>query len=371
MSISCPITKPIPVLFPGRALNVIVRQAGLKNTHYNCDGYFIFVRVAGNFMNLKQISYFIKIAELRSFTLAANALYVSQPALSRQMSQLEDEIGTALFIRSDKGLKLTDAGVLLRQRAPTILSDVAQLRNDLQTAYSQAPAGVLSVGIGMSLRDILTVPVISGFQQEYPNVALDILESVTGPLIEDIKSGNIDCALVFELDPSAQVIAEPFVKERLFLVGPPDADFRNRTTMKAEEIFENALISTKADNPIRKKIEAIAQDFSKEPKIAFETNAVSTMVSCVVLGGYYSVLPYSSICKAVQESKVVAVPVEDLTLDWTFVYSKSFGLSLAAKVFRDFLFAQAESTIASGSWPFTEALFTRRLSPQESAEDKK
>ncbi len=308
-------------------------------------------------MNLRQISYFIKIAEVRSFTNAANALYVSQPALSRQISQLEDEIGTALFIRSDKGLKLTEAGEMLRQRAPAILGEIAQLRNDLQTAYSQMPVGRLSVGIGMSLRDIITVPVVSGFQKAHPKVALEMLESVTGPLVEDVKSGNIDCALVFELDPSAQVVAAPFVNERLFLVGPPDADFSDRKVIMPDEIFAFPLISTKSDNPIRKKIETMARLCNRETMIAFETNAVSTMVSCVIAGGYYSVLPYSSISHAVREHRITAVPVDDLTLGWTFVYSKSFGLSLAARAFKDYLFEYAAQMIGRDQWPFTEKLF--------------
>jgi LysR family transcriptional regulator, nitrogen assimilation regulatory protein len=108
-------------------------------------------------VNLRQLSYFLQIAELQSFTRAASVLHVAQPSLSRQMQMLEHELGVLLFVRSDKGVKLTDAGVALQERASAVLQQVRQIRDEVGL-QSKAPKGELSFGLPPSLCDLITVP---------------------------------------------------------------------------------------------------------------------------------------------------------------------------------------------------------------------
>lgn len=308
-------------------------------------------------MNLRQLGYFLKIAELRNFTHAANALFVSQPALSRQMRQLEEELGTALFIRSERGVKLTEAGDLLRQRSPAILSDIAQLRNELQSVYSQAPSGSLAIGMGMSVRGILTVPLITQYRKQYPDVSLHVREGITSPLIEDVKLGVLDCALVFELVPYEHVIEEPFVRESLLLVGPPDAGLRLDRPITARQALSQPLAVTSGDSPLRRKTDAIAADLGTELPVAFETNAVGVMIDCIAQGAYHAILPYSAASVAIDSQAVSAAPIDGQLIDWTFIYARSFGLSLPAKVLRDMLFTRTREMIDTGVWQMARRRF--------------
>lgn len=308
-------------------------------------------------MNLRQLAYFLKIADLRSFTNAAAALFVSQPALSRQMQQLEEELGTALFIRSDRGLKLTEAGELLMLRAPSILSDISQLRNELQSIHEQEPSGSLAVGMGMALRELLTAPLISRFQARYPKVQLQVREGVTGPLVEDIKLGLYDCALVFELDSQEQLIAEPFVRESLLLVGPASAGLRLDQGLSIEQALTHRLATTGSDSPLRRKTEDAASAAGLKLQVALETNAVSIMLECVATASYFAVVPYSAISSKIESGKISAAPINGLSLDWTFVYPRSFGLSLPGRAFRTELFDYGSDLVASNSWRFSEILF--------------
>lgn len=307
-------------------------------------------------MNLRQIAYFLKIAELRSFTNAANALYVSQPALSKQIRQLEEELGTALFIRSDRGIKLTDAGQLLKRRSPAILSDVTQLRNELQSVFGQEPSGSLTVGIGMSLQDLLTIPVIAAFQSRHKKVALHVREGITGPLVEDVKLGLLDCAVVFELAPDGQLVAEPYVRESLLLVGPPSAALSMDKPISALEALDRPLAITGDDSPLRQKTAETARSLKVDLQVAFETNAVSLMIGCVSMGSYFAVLPYSAVSTALDANRVSAAPIEDVSLDWSFIYGRNFGLSLPASKFRSLLFEVAANLTEQGQWRFCKIL---------------
>jgi LysR family transcriptional regulator, nitrogen assimilation regulatory protein len=307
-------------------------------------------------MNLRQIAYFLKIAELRSFTNAATALYVSQPALSKQMRQLEEELRTALFIRSDRGIKLTDAGELLKRRAPPILSDVTHLRNELQSVFGQEPSGSLVVGTGMSLQDLLTVPVIIEFQRRHKNVALHIREGITGPLVEDVKLGLLDCAVVFELLPDEQLVAEPCVRESLLLVGPPNAGLAMDKPISAREALVRPLATTGEDSPLRQKTAETARALALDLQIAFETNAVSLMIGCVSTAPYFAVLPYSAANAALKAKIVSATPIIDMSLDWSFVYGRNFGLSLPASKFKSLLFDTAADLIKQSQWQFAMML---------------
>jgi LysR family transcriptional regulator, nitrogen assimilation regulatory protein len=307
-------------------------------------------------MNLRQLAYFLKIAELRSFTSAANALYVSQPALSKQMRQLEEELGTALFIRSDRGIKLTDAGELLKRRSPAILSDITHLRNELQSVFGQEPSGSLAVGMGMSLQDLLTIPIIAEFQSRHKKVSLHVREGITGTLVEDVKLGLLDCAVVFELAPDEQLVAEPYLRESLLLVGPPDARLTMDKPTSAQEALARPLATTGEDSPLRQKTAETARALKLDLQIAFETNAVSVMIGCISTSSYFAVLPYSAVSSGLKANRVSAAPIVDMSLDWTFVYGRNFGLSLPASKFRSLLFETAANLTKQGQWQFCTML---------------
>ncbi|WP_422097104.1 LysR family transcriptional regulator [Variovorax sp.] len=314
-------------------------------------------------MNLRQITYFLKIAQLRSFTHAANALYVSQPALSKQMRLLEEELGTALFIRSDRGVKLTEAGELLHARAPHVLEEIASLRNDLQACATQEPSGPLMVGMGISARDIVTVPVVSRYLQRYPRVSLHVREGITGPLVEDVKLGSLDCALLFEVDADEPLIAEPYVREPLLYVGPRTSDLSMERPVSIAQALAQPLATTGGNSPLRRRIDRAAADIDTSTPVAFEVNDVAIMLGCISLNGLHAVVPYSSVHSALAEGRVRAAPIDGLWIDWSFVYARNFGLSLAARAFRSLVFEAAAHLVAIGEWKFCSLLYPQPDQP--------
>lgn len=307
-------------------------------------------------MNLRQLSYFLKMADLQGFTQAANALYISQPALSKQIRQLEEELGTPLFIRSDRGVKLTEAGELLRRRAPAVLEEIACLRNDLQNSYASDPCGPLAVGMGLSVRNLVTLPVVSSYLQCHPAVSLRVIEGTTGPLVDDVKLGALDCALAFTVDSLEPVSTEPYVREVLMVAGAPGCGLSPDVAIALDDAFQRPLALTAGNSPLRKMLEQHAASRAVAIHLALETNAAAVMIDCVRAGTLYAILPYSALHAALNEGQISAAPIQGLSIDWSFVYSRSFGLSLAASAFRSLLFERAQALVASGQWRFAKTL---------------
>lgn len=145
-------------------------------------------------MNFKQLYYFTAIAETGSISAAAHKLGLSQPPLSRQLSQLEESLDTPLFKRSGHGIELTGAGQVLYYRAKDILSmmDAAALE---VRSFHEGLSGTLKIGC-ISSSGILTTQLMSAFIKQYPLITIDLYEGNTYETIERLKNGLIECAII-------------------------------------------------------------------------------------------------------------------------------------------------------------------------------
>ena len=147
---------------------------------------------------------------------------MSQPTLSRQIHALEEELGVALFTRYDRGVTLTEAGELLRDRAARLLTDFGQLRDEV-VARADAPRGEVGIGLPPSLRDIVNVPLVHACATRHPLIHLHVHEGISLDLSQLVQSGRLDLAVVVDLEASRSTRATHLLSEPLYLVGPPDA----------------------------------------------------------------------------------------------------------------------------------------------------
>lgn len=149
-------------------------------------------------MTFNQIKYFIKLAETLSFTEAAKGLFITQPALSRQIAVMEDELGTPLFVREKKKLKLTPGGVVLYNRLPEILASYEEAVEEASSA-NQGFEGSLHIGI-LDIYDIAGhfTELIRDFQEKNPNIQLRLERFPLGELPRRLQQGNLDLILTYE-----------------------------------------------------------------------------------------------------------------------------------------------------------------------------
>jgi LysR family nitrogen assimilation transcriptional regulator len=301
-------------------------------------------------MNVRQLQYFLQIAELRSFTRAANVLHIAQPALSRQIRALEEELGTALFHRFERGVTLTEAGLLLRERAATILRDLERLRDDI-AAHGTEPRGEVSLGMPPSMREMVTVPLAGELRARHPQVVMHLLEGISVFLNEQVRLGKIDCAVVSDLEPLTQVESEPLLSEQLYLLAPVGAGLRTDQPVPLQTVAEQTLILTSRPNSLRLIVENALAAAQLPLRIAIDGNSTAAMVDLVAKGIGCSVLPYCAADAGLRDGRLSAAPVEGLRVSWTVIYSRERGLSPAGLLIRGLLQELVRGRVHAGTWP--------------------
>src|SRR3954465_4413520 len=177
-------------------------------------------------MNLKQLEYFVQVAELGSFSKAALVLDIAQPALSRQVRALETELHQQLFLRNGRGVALTDAGKRLFDHSVAVLQLVSHAREDLGASRDE-PVGRVTIGLPPSIgRQFtpprsgrqFTLPLIDRFQKELPAARLAIVEGLSSHIVEWVTTGRVDVGLVYNPDAQPGLGIVPLLQEELGLV---------------------------------------------------------------------------------------------------------------------------------------------------------
>jgi LysR family hydrogen peroxide-inducible transcriptional activator len=146
-------------------------------------------------MNLRALQYFVKLADLRHFSKAAEACFVSQPTLSTQIKKLEDELGVQLVERSPKNIMLTPVGVEIADRARLVLSDIDQMRAVARRSGNPAE-GVLRLGLFPTLAPYFLPHVVPALRSKYPNLRLQLAEEKTDNILRMLRQGELDAALL-------------------------------------------------------------------------------------------------------------------------------------------------------------------------------
>src|SRR5437762_4086579 len=168
-------------------------------------------------VDLKQLGYFVHVAELGSFTKAAAMLSVAQSALSHQVRQLEVELKQALLYRNGRGVTPTDAGKRLLGHARGILMQVDRARDELAETRG-APVGNVILGLPASIARVLTLPLLRSFRQSFPSASLGIVEGLSAYVIEWLVVGRVDIGLVYNAAPGPAVEIHPLHEQEMFLI---------------------------------------------------------------------------------------------------------------------------------------------------------
>src|SRR5262245_17887894 len=148
-------------------------------------------------MDFKQLKYFVQIAECGSLSKAAEILHISQPSLSLQIKNLEDELGAELLNRHARGVSTTELGRMFCDHARSILKDVERAKDTI-ASQAKSPTGRVTVGLPTSACRGLSARLIMSVAERYPNVSLHIAEAMTGTLDEWVQIGRLDVALLYD-----------------------------------------------------------------------------------------------------------------------------------------------------------------------------
>lgn len=261
-------------------------------------------------MDLKQLEYFRHVAELGSFTRAASFLSVVQPALSRQVRQLEVELGQNLFERNGRGVVLTDAGTRLLEHARGILMQIGRARQELEDQRN-GDSGHFALGLPPSLGRSVTVPLVKAFAQLLPNAKLATVEGLSAYMLEWLTVGRVDCGLVYDAPASPAVDLQPLLDEQLFLIAPRPlkASRKPRKTVTVAELADHRLIIPSRPHAMRMSVENALAAVDRKIAVAHEIESIPAIIDLVRQGHGFAVLPLNAVRSTQWADAVEAKPI--------------------------------------------------------------
>jgi LysR family nitrogen assimilation transcriptional regulator len=263
-------------------------------------------------MNLKQLEYFVQVAELGSFSKAASVLDVAQPALSRQVRALEAELKQQLFARNGRGVALTEAGKRLFDHSVGVLQLVAHAREDLG-ASRDAPVGRVTIGLPPSIARQLTLPLIERFRKEFPAARLAVVEGLSTHVVEWITSGRIDVGMVYNPEAQAGIEITPVLQEPLALVSHAPKGKRRVTAapLPMAELSRYKLIMPERVHAMRRLLETQAALAGIKLDIAWEVSSVPSIIDLVCAGYGHAVLTPSGVAASGRAGELAIRPLTE------------------------------------------------------------
>lgn len=245
-------------------------------------------------MDLRQIESFVRVAELGSFTRAAEALGMPQPLLSRHVRQLEVELHQTFLLRNGRGVTLTEAGRVLLEHGRGILHQVALAREELGGVRG-ALAGRVSIGLPPSLSKLITVPLTRAFQQRLPNAQLTLTEGFSVVMYEGLRSGRLDMAVLFNTPHTPDLDRLSLHTGPLVLVSSAASVEKHGAKLKARmplsALAGLPLILPSRPNAFRILIETELVRTGVRPRIALEVDGLYAILDLVREGLGFAILP--------------------------------------------------------------------------------
>ena len=262
-------------------------------------------------MELRQLRYFLAIAEHGTFSKAASKVYVAQSALSHQLAQLEDELGAQLFVRSRRGVELTEAGTVFHTYATSILRQVEDAASSV-AGLTDSPAGKVVFGIPHSASHALALPLLKAVRQELPNVQLELTEELTGNLTRQLLAGSLHMAILFDDGTLDDFIAEPLVSEKMSLIYRPEStgDASRKASISFRDALAKPLILPAQPHGVRPLIEQqAAQAGLLAPNVVADISSLSILRTSLLAGLGCTILPVMPLKAELDSGALVALPI--------------------------------------------------------------
>lgn len=289
-------------------------------------------------MELRQLYYFVKVAKKEHVTQAAEELHVAQSAVSRQIHQLEEELGVKLFVQKGRNLQLTPVGQLFLRRADEILHDLDRAVQEVHE-FLDPEKGEIRLGFPHSLGISLVPQVVAAFRSLNPDVRFRFKQGMYPSLIRDLVKGEIDLAFISPVPNDVeQVTGKTLITEELFAIFPSTHPLANRQQVRLEELKNEHFIMFSEGYSLRPLVLNACEAAGFMPNVAFEGEETETIRGLVAAGMGISLLPKLAV-EYIAPLPISIVKVVDpvVTRNIGLIHRTNEKLPLVAKVFYNFL----------------------------------
>lgn len=286
-------------------------------------------------MELRQLKYFVKAAELQNFTEASTALFITQSTLSQQIKQLEDELGIPLFDRIAKRVRLTEAGKTFLPYASKTLKDADEGKTMLKDLMNMN-TGSLTIGVTYGLTDLLTKAILD-FSIQYPNVKLEIVFGTTQELLAKLEMGKLDLLLSFSQEKKKGLYTvAPLFTSNLSVIVHEQHPLANQTRIKLKDLGLLPLLLPSVGYSIRNYLDELLTSHQQTLDIKMEANDINTILQLVNSGRWATVLMGSSIFNY-PELKAVTINAEGVSRQATVIWSTDSYRKKSAQILLELL----------------------------------
>jgi len=305
-------------------------------------------------MDLRQLRYFVALATQKNYGKAAGVLHVTQPALSRQIQLLEEELGVRLFERHARGAAPTEEAELLLERSLFLLRYAEQMKVDL-LARQRDPRGPVAVGLSPGLAQQLGVLLTTAVLAQYPEVRLRIVEGFAPSLQAMLAEGEVDIALLIEPVERRNVNMVPLLKEKICLIGKADDPRLKRSRVRIRDLAGVPLVLTGlVKSGVRLELEAAAARARIELAHQVEVETAEVARRLVLAGVGVTAHFAAAVKEDIAEGRLRATPIEGLYLHRVIARAADRPTSRATACVMQVVRTVIEAHVREGHWPNAE-----------------
>lgn len=285
-------------------------------------------------MDVRALRYFVEVVRQQSFTRAAEALFVTQPTISKMLRQLEDELDCTLLLREGRRLHLTDSGQVVYQRGQMILQEFKQLEQEIGD-INQLKTGELRLGVppmvGMQIAGS-----VSAFHQRYPGISLKIVESGGLAVQQAVLSGSLDLALTaLPVEEKLPLNTLTLMRHPLCVLVPRAAPWLDRISISLAEVAQHPLLIFNEEFSLNRQLKQLFQRAGLTPQVAVHSGQWDFLAAMVQAGMGVAILP-EPICQRLDRHSLLWLPLES-QLSWTLglIWREGSYLSRSAQAWID------------------------------------
>lgn len=267
----------------------------------------ILIGKGAGFLELRQIQYFIEVAKREHMTDAADALHVAQSAVSRQIVNLEAELGVNLFIREGRNIRLTHIGQMFLKKMEQAIDVIDQAKREIEENLDPRK-GTVRIGFPSSLSAYLLPSVVSAFRQEYPEVKFQLHQGAYHHLIDSVIKGDIDMALLGPVPKEeSRVKSNILFLENLVALLPASHHLAKKKSISLDDLRSDAFILSPQGYILRDLVVNACKQHGFEPQVGFEGMDIDAIKGLVSAGLGVSLLPEITLTDSLPRATVKVV----------------------------------------------------------------
>jgi LysR family transcriptional regulator, nitrogen assimilation regulatory protein len=255
-------------------------------------------------MDLRQLRFFVRTIESSSISQAARALHITQPSLSQRLKDLEADLGVELLERTPNGIRPTEAGSMVAERARVILRLADNLAIEAKTD-AREPAGRVFVGLPTTMALHLTLPLVQAVRTRFPKISLRVSEGMSGHIQEWVISGRLDLAILYTEDDIDGLRIDKIADEDLCLISRPDREGL-QDDVNFDELRHFPLVLPGPEHGLRRSIENVRSKTNTMLDIAVEVDSLPHLKRLAMEGDLHTILPEAACKEEIRLGQVCA-----------------------------------------------------------------